>query len=146
MTMSKISALLSLTLVAACATTGLGHGSPSGLAGSTWRPAELRSNGDKIGVVRPVDPSKYEMKLGADGTATMRHDCNRGKGQWKSDAANQISFTPLAMTRAMCLGGSLDARIARELGYVRSYMLERDRLTLNMMADGGSQTWTRVGD
>ncbi len=50
------------------------------------------------------------------------------------------------MTRAACLPGSLDTRIARELVYVRTYLLKGDQLRLIMMADGGSQVWTRSGD
>lgn len=146
MTKSAIGTLLSLTFLAGCTTTGLGHGSPNGLAGSTWRLAELQSSDDAIGIVRPDDPSKYEMRFNGDGTMTVRLDCNRGRGKWESAAANQIAFPPFAMTRAMCVGGSLDTRVARELGYVRSYVLNGDRLTLTMMADGGSQVWTRVGD
>lgn len=50
------------------------------------------------------------------------------------------------MTRAACPPCSLDSRVARELGFVRSYILEGRRLTLNMMADGGSQLWVREDD
>jgi heat shock protein HslJ len=134
------------SLLAACATTnaGVGGGAQDNLAGSTWRLAELQSSDDSIGLVRPDDPSKYEMQLSADGTMTVRLDCNRGRGKWQSPAANQITFPPFAMTRAMCIGASLDTRVARELGYVRSYILDGDRLTLSMMADGGNQVWIRV--
>jgi para-nitrobenzyl esterase len=94
--------------------------------------------------VRPDDPAKYEMQLAADGTVAMRLDCNRGAGRWQSTGANQVTFSPLAVTRAMCLGESLDTRIAGELEHVQSYLLEGDRLTLRMAADGGSQIWTRA--
>jgi heat shock protein HslJ len=147
-------AALALAFLAACtiggggASGGSGSGSAMSLAGTTWRLAELRWPDDRIGVVHPDDPAKYDMTLGADGAVAMRLDCNRGVGRWMSSATNQtqgtITFTPLAMTRAACLAGSLDTRIARELGFVRSYMVEGDRLILVMMADGGTQVWMRA--
>ena len=50
------------------------------------------------------------------------------------------------MTRAACLSGSLDTRIARELDYVRTYLIKDGRLILIMMAEGGSQVWSRVAE
>lgn len=140
---TRVAALMIPVLLAACSTPDAGTGTPNPLAGTAWRLAELQSNDDSIGIVRPPDPSKYEMTLGADGRAAFRLDCNRVNGRWESSAASQISFTPLAMTRAACPEGSLDGRVARELAYVRSYMIEGDRLRLIMMADGGSQVWAR---
>ena len=137
-------ALAALALLAACGPSDGAPTAPDSLAGSSWRLVELQSNDDAIGVVRPRDPSSYTMTLGADGRASLRLDCNRASGQWRSPAPGRITFTPLAMTRAACPEGSLDTRVARELEYVRSYLREGDRLRLVMMADGGSQLWTRA--
>ena len=133
-------------LLAACATPqdGVDAGDAGGeLAGTSWRLLELQSSDDAIGTVRPADSSRYTMELSADGTAALQLDCNRATGRWNSEGPGRISFTPLAMTRAMCPAGSLDTRVARELGFVRSYVLVGDRLTLNMMADGGDLVWVR---
>jgi len=117
-----------------------------GLAGTAWRLAELQSSDDAIGTVHPSDPARYEMRLGADGSAALRLDCNRATGRWEASAPNRITFAALAMTRAMCPPGSLDTRVARELGYVRTYVRDGDQLRLIMMADGGSQVWTRFAE
>lgn len=131
-------------LLSACTTTTDGAGGSSAdLAGTSWRLVELQSSDDAIGTVRPSDSSRYEMQLAADGSAAFRLDCNRATGRWTSTGPGQVTFTPLAMTRAMCPSGSLDTRVARELGYVRAYVLVGDRLTLNMMADGGNLVWVR---
>ncbi len=137
-------ALAAVALLAACSPSGGAHDGRGTLAGSSWRLVELQSNDDTIGVVRPRDPSRYTMTLGADGRASLRLDCNRAGGQWRSPTPGEITFTPLAMTRAACPEGSLDTRVARELEYVRSYLREGDRLRLTLMADGGSQLWTRA--
>jgi hypothetical protein len=44
----------------------------------------------------------------------------------------------------MCPPGSLDARLGRELPWVRVYALEGDSLRMELMADGGQQVWRRV--
>ena len=140
-----VAVLSPLLVLFACSTAGQqGNASQTNLPGSTWRLVELRSSDDAVGVVRPDDPAKYELRLGKDGDAAARLDCNRGAGRWRSEAAGQITFTPMAMTRAACGAGSLDTRVARELGFVRTYLIEGDRLRLILMADGGSQLWARV--
>lgn len=123
-----------------------GRTSTRALAGTEWRLIEIQSMDDAIGTVRPDDPAKYTLALGADGTAAMRLDCNRGSGRWSatpgpSGASGTFRIGPLAVTRAMCPPPSLDARIARDMGYVRSYLLADGRLHLSLMADGGIYVW-----
>jgi heat shock protein HslJ len=140
--MKAILPLLGALALAACATdTGGGGGSP--LVGS-WRLVELQSSDDAIGTTRPDDPSKYELTLNADGSVAMRLDCNRAFGQWQSPGPSEITFGQLGLTRALCPEGSLDTRISQQMGFVRTYVLQGDRLSLNMMADGGNLVWDRV--
>jgi heat shock protein HslJ len=138
---------LALALLAACISNYGEGGGASPLAGTSWRLAELRTASDDDRV-RPDDPARYEMSFGEDGRASLRLDCNRAAGGFTAAAtgagAGSLTFTPLAMTRAMCPPGSLDARIARELGFVRRYLLEGDRLILGLAGDEGSQVWTRA--
>lgn len=131
-----------IMVLTGCTTTGSG-GTPSPLVG-TWRLVELQSSDDAIGTTRPADPSKYELTLGADGSVAAQLDCNRGIGMWQSNGPSEITFGQLGMTMAMCPEGSLDTRIARELGFVRTYVLQGDRLSLNMFASGGNLVWDRV--
>jgi heat shock protein HslJ len=143
--MARISLLAaSAPLVLAACASGHDRAPSNPLADTTWHLEALKSNEDSIGVVRPDDSSKYEMHLAADGSVAMRLDCNRGVGRWEWKGPNQIRFSQLAMTRAMCLGNSLDTRVAREMEAMVSYVLDGDRLTLNMKMDSGDQVWTRV--
>lgn len=130
-------------LLAACATAEDAAGSAGELAGTSWQLVALQSSDDSVGTARPADPSRYTIELAADGTAALRLNCNRATGRWTSAGPGQVSFGPLAMTRALCAGGSLDGRVAREIGAVRTYVLAGDRLVLNMMADGGDLVWAR---
>lgn len=148
-------AAVSLFAVAACdttpdttqETTRDAKGPPVSLAGTSWRLVALQSSDDAIGVVHPDDPAKYELSFGADGRVAARLDCNRGSAAYSlattDKAKGAINFGPMVMTRAMCPAGSLDTRVGRELSFVRSYLLNGDRLTLVMMADGGNQVWQR---
>jgi para-nitrobenzyl esterase len=122
---------------------------PVGLAGTSWRLVALQSSDDATGVVHPDDPAKYELSFGADGRVAARLDCNRGSAAYSLATTDKekgaINIGPMVMTRAMCPPGSLDTRIGRELSFVRTYLLKGDRLTLVMMADGGTQVWQRGG-
>lgn len=135
--------LLAALALAACTTPGASGGGNSPLVG-TWRLVELQSSDDAIGTTRPDGPAKYEMTLNADGSVAMQLNCNRAFGQWKSEGPSEVSFGQLGMTRAMCLGDSLDTRIAQQMEFVRTYVLQGDRLSLNMFADGGNLVWDRV--
>lgn len=137
---------MALGLLCACVTDSSASEGPGGLAGTTWRLAELQAIGDAIGVVRPDDPSKYEMNLAADGGVSFRLDCNRGSGTWSSPdpslPVGGIRFSPLAMTRAFC-PDSLDTRVASELGSVRHFSRVGDQLIFEMETGGGRQVWKR---
>lgn len=114
------------------------------LAGTSWELVELRSPEDSIGTVRVDDPARYTITFNADGSAALRLDCNRGRGSWRSEEPGRIEIGAVATTRMMCPPGSLDARLGRELPWVRAYALEGDRLRMELLADGGQQFWRRV--
>ena len=86
--------------------------------------------------VKPDDKSKYTLTFDAT-NVSVRFDCNRGRGSWKSSGGGQLEFGPLALTRAMCPPGSLHDRLVKDWGYVRSYVLKDGHLFLALMADGG---------
>ncbi len=146
------SALLGGRVAAAADSGGPGGaaGAAAGLAGTTWRLVRFQSPDDAVGTLSPDDPAKYEMRLGADGRLAMRLDRNRAAGRWEASApgpggGGSFAVGPLAMTRAACPEGSLDTRIARDAGFVRSYVIEGGTLLhLDLTADGGTSTWRRV--
>ncbi len=114
------------------------------LAGTSWELVELRSPEDSIGTVRVDDPARYTITFNTDGSAALRLDCNRGRGTWRSEAPGRIEFGVVATTRMMCPPGSLDARLGREMPFVRVYAIQGDTLRLELMADGGQQFWRRA--
>lgn len=116
------------------------------LAGTAWRLHAIQSMDDAQGTTHIADPSRFSVRLGTDGRATLQLDCNRGVGTWEAapagdGATGQLTFGPIAATRALCPPPHLDERIARDLAYVRGYRLLDGKLFMSLMADGGIYEW-----
>jgi len=113
------------------------------LAGTSWRLVKIMSMDDTTHV--PDDPAKYTLSFGADGTAQILADCNRGTGSWTSASASQLEFGVIAATQAMCLPGSLHDVYMAQFQWVRSYVVEGGHLFLSTMADGSIIEFEPVG-
>lgn len=116
------------------------------LAGTEWQLVALQSMDDAQGTTRTADPTRFTLRFGEDGRATMRLDCNRATGGYEATPSidpqsGSLTFGPLSATRALCAPPHLDERVARQLPYVRSYLLKDGRLYLSLMADGGILEW-----
>jgi putative lipoprotein len=105
------------------------------LGGTSWQLVKFQGSDDRT--LAPDDKSKYTIAFENNGGVSVRIDCNRGRGTWKSSGPNQLEFGPLALTRAMCPPAPLTERIAKDWQYVRSYILKDGYLFLSLMADGG---------
>ncbi len=120
------------------------------LSGSKWRLVHFQSSDDTIGTIVPPNVGNYAIEFMADGALAMRLDCNRASGRWEASHATSrggsLTLTVGPMTRAMCAEGALDTRIARDSAKVRSYTLEKGRLSLALEADAGIYVWEPAGD
>lgn len=135
--------LLASHLWAAGSPPQAGARSPT-LAGTAWQLVAIQSMDDAQGTMNIADPSRFTLQFGANGRAVLRLDCNRGNGQWAAKPALDASATsggPIATTRARCAPPNLDERLARDLGFVRSYLIKDGKLYLSLMADGGVYEW-----
>lgn len=103
---------LSLLLVAACASR-LQRPASDELAGTSWRLVKISMS--DASTYTPDDRSKYTIAFGADGKASIRVDCNRGMGGWRSEAPSHLEFGSIATTKAMCAPGSLHDRFLSNL-------------------------------
>jgi uncharacterized protein YecT (DUF1311 family)/heat shock protein HslJ len=113
----------------------LGQNTPTGLGNTSWQLVKFQGGDDKT--LMPDDKAKYTIAFGEDGGVSVRIDCNRGRGTWKSSEPSQLEFGPLALTRAMCPPAPLNDRIPKDWQYVRSYTMKDGHLFLALMADGG---------
>ena len=107
----------------------------SELGGTAWQ--LVKFDGGDGTILTPEDKAKYTFAFEADGRVSVCIDCNRGRGTWQSPGPKQLTFGPLALTRAMCPPGSLDQRIINDWELVRSYTIKEARLFLALMAEGG---------
>ncbi|UWZ81984.1 META domain-containing protein [Occallatibacter riparius] len=107
-----------------------------GPAGTSWQLVKFVGGNGKV--LTALDRSKYQVSFAADGSVTVRIDCNRGRGTWKAPQPGQLEFGPLALTRAMCPAADLTSRLTKDWGNVRSYHFADGHLFLAVMADGGT--------
>ena len=119
------------------------------LTGTAWQLRSIQSMADEQPTLTVDIPEHYTLHFQENGRVSLRLDCNRGMGQWQATEApsrtsGQLTFGPIAMTRMFCPQPSLDTRIARDLGLVRSYLLDKGRLYLSLMADGGIYEWQPI--
>jgi para-nitrobenzyl esterase len=140
--MTSRAAISSLALLAAACAQTPPQEAPASLAGTSWQFVRFAGGDGRVAV--PDERAKYTIAFGADGGLSVRLDCNRGRGSWKSDGTGQILFGPLAMTRAMCPPGSLHDQFVKHWFYVRSYVVRNGHLHLVLMADGGNYEFEPV--
>ena len=135
-------ALAALAL-AGC-TTGYGTPAP-GLEGTSWTLTGFTSMDDAIGTVSPADGQVVSITFGPEGRATMQLDCNRGNATYTATPSGatggQLSFGPVASTRALCPEPRLGEMVAAQLPNVASYTLSDGTLSLALKMDGGIFTF-----
>lgn len=141
----KVLILMVVTILTGCA--GQPERQTMTLAGTVWQLVAIQSMDDAQGTTRIADSSRFTLQFGKDGRATLQLDCNRGFGSYETTPASDgsysgsLTFGPIAATRAMCSPPHLDERLARDLAYVRSFLLKNGNLFLTLMADGGIYEW-----
>lgn len=143
---------IAAVLLAAVPVRSIGPAPAAGgaaLTGTAWELVSIQSMDDAVGTTTIADPSLYTVSFGEDGQVAFRFNCNRGHGRWEAGTSaadsGPLSFGPIAATHARCAPPSVDERVARDMGYVRSYLIRDGRLHMSLMADGGVYTWRRSG-
>lgn len=119
------------------------------LVGTSWELMSIQSMDNATGTTHISEPAYYALTFGRDGRASFRLNCNRATGDWSAQPgrgdSGQLAFGPLAATKALCPPPSEDERVARDMAYVRSYLLREGQLHMSLYADGGIYTWRRSG-
>jgi len=102
--------------------------------GVLWKLAKIQSKDDSTDL--PRAPGLYTLEFHKDGSVAIRADCNRGRGNWASETADQLNITQLITTRAICIPPSLHDQFISDLNDTRSFTLNGGKLYLATMADG----------
>jgi len=104
------------------------------LTNSQWQLVQIQSMDDST--YTPDDPGKYSLSFMPEGQLGVKADCNSGGGHWTLLRKNQIEFSQLISTLALCPADSLSDRLMQNLTYVRSFVFRDGHLFLATMADG----------
>jgi heat shock protein HslJ len=109
----------------------------AGLEGTAWQLVRIRFiDAEEL---PPAQRGRYTIAFGSDGAATLRIDCNRGRGPWRAGEGGAFELGPLATTRVACPPGSRQDAVVRALSELRSYSLGAGALVLG--GDTGSLEW-----
>ena len=109
------------------------------LTGTTWSWREtVMSDGKRI---KPDASERYTLLFQPGGAIAVRADCNRGSGSYVL-SGSVLSFGPMALSRAMCPPGSMDAEFMKQLGAVSGQRFKGDELVLTLKPDSGSMFFT----
>lgn len=103
---------------------------PDPLAGSEWRPVEIRAEAID-------DETSVYVRFAADGKVSGSSGCNRFFGTYKI-AGTELAFSALATTRKACPEPlmKLEGRFLTALQETRSFERDRTRLVLRNGAGG----------
>jgi hypothetical protein len=120
---------------------------PKNLAGTRWRLVEIQSMDDKQGTTR-AEPGKYAIAFDSEGgQVALQLDCQKARAEYsdKRSPDNRGGSMNISTVTVTCPAPSLASRIARDMGFVRSYRFQDGRLYMDLMADGGIYVWEKNG-
>lgn len=89
------------------------------------------------------DPSLYTFILKSDGTYSIKADCNLSSGNFILDESS-ISFEAGPTTLAECGPDSLYHTFLTQMSNVATYVIDGDKLVLNLWADGGNMVFIQA--
>lgn len=108
----------------------------SELSDTAWK--LVRFLPQKSHPVAPKDPALYTIVFKADGQAAIRIDCTRGIAEWYNNGEANLTFGPLAMTRAMCPRPSSTFHFNDDLAKVKFYHMQSKHLFLELVDKTGT--------
>jgi heat shock protein HslJ len=86
------------------------------------------------------DPTLYTFLLNADGTYTVKADCNLANGNYTLEG-NSIKFEAGPTTLAECGPDSLYNNFLIDLSNVVTFVIDENKLYLNLWADAGNMVF-----
>lgn len=122
------------------ATAGEGEAATS-LTGVTW---EWVSSIDPMGQTAANDPTRYTITFNADGTASIKADCNMVQATYITDASN-LSIELGASTMAACPEDSQAQLFLAGLASAGMYTVEDGELFIELEAGAGTLLFRQAG-
>ena len=104
------------------------------LMGVTW---EWVSVIDPMGQTTASDPTRYTLVFNADGTVSVKADCNNGSGTYITDGTN-LSLTMGPITAAACPEDTQDQLFLNSLTSAAAYEVVDGELFITLQAESGT--------
>ena len=117
------------------------HGEVTGIQ---WQWAELTETEPASQSVVP-DPENYVLVLGADGSASLKADCNMVQWTYTLDGTSLTFNTLGPSTLAYCGDDSLDQLFLGKLGMGGTVSVENERLVLELNENAGRMVFNNGG-
>ncbi len=114
------------------------------ITGIQWRWAELTETEPTSQSVVP-DPENYVVVLNADGSASLKADCNMVSWTYTLEGASLTFNTLGPSTMAYCGDDSLDQQYLGLLGNGGTVSIEDGRLALELNEDAGRMVFNNGG-
>ena len=114
---------------------------PSTLVGRTWQWTGTIAGTQTLAV---ADPSRYTITFAADGTASIKADCNMVTAQY-TVAGSALSIIPGASTMAMCPEDSQDQLFVQQLGAAATHFFQGNELFISQVGNGGTMRFEPAG-
>ncbi len=114
------------------------------ITGVQWQWAELTETEPASQSVVP-DPENYVVVLNADGTASLKADCNQVQWTYTLDGTSLTFNTLGPSTLAFCGDDSLDQLFLSKLGMGGTVSVEDGRLVLELNENAGRMVFNNGG-
>jgi len=113
------------------------------ITGILWKWESFQGTAGQNDISVP-NPGAYTLALFADGSLSIKADCNTVGGSYTTQGAS-LAIELGAATMAYCGDDSLDQQYLSLLGQVAAFVLDGDRLVLNLQADAGNMVFASGG-
>lgn len=120
------------------ATASSANTTSSALTDGVWKWTGSQFNDGKT--TTPPDPNNYLIQFLADGSVSIKADCNQVGGTY-TVTDNQLTITTGPSTLVACPPGSLDQEYLRQLSNTSSYFIKDGNLILEFKFDSGSMVF-----
>ncbi|MEM7119130.1 MAG: META domain-containing protein [Chloroflexota bacterium] len=87
----------------------------------------------------------YTIQFLSDGTYGLMNDCNSGNGRYLANGS-ELTLESGLTTLVACGEGSLDGEFSRLLDEVVTYVIEDERLFMNLRLDSGNMVFVAAGE
>ena len=114
------------------------------IAGIQWQWAELTETEPASQSVVP-DPENYVVVLNADGTASLKADCNQVQWTYTLEGTSLTFNTLGPSTLAYCGDDSLDQLFLGKLGMGGTVSVENEQLVLELNENAGRMVFNNGG-